>query len=151
MFLVRFYLPLMFILLYHRADCCPSHLLGRKLQECPVRFDPSPLLLHTQLYLDGQQWWPTCGAPGRMIASLTRLKTFLFLAWRLCEGWHNYHHTFPWDYKTGEFGWRINLTTMFIDLMATLGQVTERKSVPKKTIQARMLRTGIFGAEVGCD
>ncbi len=67
------------------------------------------------------------------------------------EGWHNYHHTFPWDYKTGEFGWRINLTTMFIDLMANLGQVTERKTVPKKTIQARMQRTGILGAGVGCD
>ncbi|TMW52723.1 hypothetical protein DOY81_002173 [Sarcophaga bullata] len=25
-----------------------------------------------------------------------------FLA--LGEGWHNYHHVFPWDYKTGEFG-----------------------------------------------
>ncbi|XP_071808950.1 acyl-CoA desaturase-like [Asterias amurensis] len=67
------------------------------------------------------------------------------------EGWHNYHHTFPWDYKTSEFGWKINLTTMFIDLMATLGQVTERKTVPEKTILARMQRTGSLGAGVGCD
>jgi len=27
------------------------------------------------------------------------------------EGWHNYHHVFPWDYKTGEFGnYSLNIT-----------------------------------------
>ena len=67
------------------------------------------------------------------------------------EGWHNYHHTFPWDYKTGEFGWRINFTTMFIDLMAALGQASDRKVVPKATIMARKKRTGSMAAAEGCD
>ncbi len=58
------------------------------------------------------------------------------------EGWHNYHHTLPWDYRAGEFGWRINPTTMFIDLMAALGQVTDRKTVSRESIKARKLRTG---------
>ncbi|RZC32996.1 FA desaturase domain containing protein [Asbolus verrucosus] len=44
------------------------------------------------------------------------------------EGWHNYHHVFPWDYKTGELGgYRTNITTAFIDLMAKLGWAYERK------------------------
>src|SRR6185437_8481143 len=31
------------------------------------------------------------------------------------EGFHNYHHSFPWDYSTSEFGWKWNITTFFID------------------------------------
>ena len=40
----------------------------------------------------------------------------------LGEGFHNYHHTFPYDYSTSEWGHRINLTTAFIDFMALIGQ-----------------------------
>ena len=58
------------------------------------------------------------------------------------EGWHNYHHAFPWDYRAGEFGWRINPTTMFIDLMAVLGQVTDRKTTSRESVKSRKLRTG---------
>ncbi|XP_029170735.1 acyl-CoA Delta(11) desaturase-like [Nylanderia fulva] len=40
----------------------------------------------------------------------------------LGEGWHNYHHCFPWDYKAAELGsYGLNLTTGFIDFMAWLG------------------------------
>ena len=40
----------------------------------------------------------------------------------LGEGWHNYHHSFPWDYRTAELGGGArNLTTAFIDLMARYG------------------------------
>jgi len=40
------------------------------------------------------------------------------------EGWHNYHHVFPWDYKAAELGnYSVNLTTGFIDLFAKIGKV----------------------------
>lgn len=39
----------------------------------------------------------------------------------LGEGFHNYHHTFPFDYATSELGWTMNFTKMFIDFMAWLG------------------------------
>ncbi|XP_005481334.1 stearoyl-CoA desaturase [Melospiza melodia melodia] len=58
------------------------------------------------------------------------------------EGFHNYHHTFPYDYSTSEFGWRFNLTTAFIDLMCLLGLASDRKKVSKEVILARKLRTG---------
>lgn len=46
----------------------------------------------------------------------------------LGEGWHNYHHVFPYDYKTGELGsYMYNLTTGLIDFMAKIGWATERK------------------------
>ncbi|RHY72864.1 hypothetical protein DYB34_011674, partial [Aphanomyces astaci] len=45
------------------------------------------------------------------------------------EGWHNWHHVFPYDYAASEFGisaqW--NPTKLFIDTMAKLGLVTDRK------------------------
>lgn len=58
------------------------------------------------------------------------------------EGFHNYHHTFPYDYSTSEFGWRFNLTTAFIDLMCLLGLASDRKRVSKEVILARKMRTG---------
>lgn len=58
------------------------------------------------------------------------------------EGFHNYHHTFPFDYSTSEFGWRLNPTTAFIDLMCFLGLASDRKKVSKELILARMQRTG---------
>ncbi|CAL8391063.1 unnamed protein product [Arctogadus glacialis] len=58
------------------------------------------------------------------------------------EGFHNYHHTFPFDYATSEFGNRLNLTTVFIDLMCSLGLASDRKKVSQETIRARRQRTG---------
>ncbi|KAK5650604.1 hypothetical protein RI129_001633 [Pyrocoelia pectoralis] len=59
------------------------------------------------------------------------------------EGWHNYHHTFPWDYKTSELGkYSTNFTTAFIDFMARIGWAYELKTVPEELIKKRVLRTG---------
>merc|ERR1711991_434789 len=51
------------------------------------------------------------------------------------EGWHNYHHTHPADYSAGELGWagQFNPTTLFIDVCAAMGLVTERKKYKMKT------------------
>lgn len=45
------------------------------------------------------------------------------------EGWHNWHHKFPYDYATSEFGamQQFNPTKLTIDLLAMLGLVTDRK------------------------
>jgi stearoyl-CoA desaturase (delta-9 desaturase) len=59
------------------------------------------------------------------------------------EGWHNYHHVFPWDYKTAELGgYGMNLTTAIIDFFAWLGWAYDLKTVPKKVVHDRVLRTG---------
>ncbi|XP_040913211.1 acyl-CoA desaturase-like [Toxotes jaculatrix] len=58
------------------------------------------------------------------------------------EGFHNYHHTFPFDYAASELGWRLNLSTVFIDLMCFLGLAKDRKRVSKEMILARIRRTG---------
>jgi len=46
------------------------------------------------------------------------------------EGWHNYHHVFPWDYKTAELGdYRYNFSTAFIDFFAKIGKRNTQTSV----------------------
>ncbi|KAJ8674810.1 hypothetical protein QAD02_010596 [Eretmocerus hayati] len=61
----------------------------------------------------------------------------------LGEGWHNYHHAFPWDYKTSEFGgYGLNLTTGFIELMALLGLAYDLKTPSKQVIHKVTLNKG---------
>ena len=58
------------------------------------------------------------------------------------EGFHNYHHTFPHDYRTSEFKLKLNLTTAFIDFFAWIGWAYDRKSVSKEAIRNKMMRSG---------
>ncbi|XP_021072086.1 acyl-CoA desaturase 4 [Mus pahari] len=58
------------------------------------------------------------------------------------EGFHNYHHAFPYDYSVSEYRWHINFTTFFIDCMAALGLAYDRKKVSKAVVLARIKRTG---------
>ncbi|GLG96654.1 Acyl-CoA Delta(11) desaturase [Gryllus bimaculatus] len=61
----------------------------------------------------------------------------------LGEGWHNYHHVFPWDYKTAELGnYGTNMTAGFIDCCAKLGLAYNLKSVANEYIRRRAQRTG---------
>lgn len=65
--------------------------------------------------------------------------------WALGEGFHNYHHVFPWDYATSELGYDLNLTKLFIDFFASFGWAYERKVVSPEMIKQRKLRTGDTG------
>lgn len=67
----------------------------------------------------------------------------------LGEGWHNYHHTFPWDYKTAELGnYTYNFTSAFIDFFAKIGWAYEVKTVSEDMIKKRVLRTGDGSHEI---
>ncbi|OQS05279.1 acyl-CoA desaturase [Thraustotheca clavata] len=58
------------------------------------------------------------------------------------EGWHNWHHVFPYDYAASEFGIasQYNPTKLFIDTCAKLGLVTNRKRALKAWEQRRAKR-----------
>ncbi|KAG8036724.1 hypothetical protein G9C98_004046 [Cotesia typhae] len=61
----------------------------------------------------------------------------------LGEAAHNYHHVFPWDYKTSELGsYTFNLTTGFIDAFARLGWAYDCKYASQQMIRRRANRTG---------
>jgi len=63
----------------------------------------------------------------------------------LGEGWHNYHHTFPYDYKTSEIPYLFNMTTVLIDACSTVGLAYDLKSAPEQMIESRKARTGEAG------
>lgn len=59
------------------------------------------------------------------------------------EGYHNFHHVFPWDYRSSEKGNnRMNYTTFFIDICAKLGQAYDLKYPSEECIKNTVLRKG---------
>ncbi|XP_024081401.1 acyl-CoA Delta(11) desaturase-like [Cimex lectularius] len=51
------------------------------------------------------------------------------------EGWHNYHHTFPWDYKASEFGNKLNFSCQMIELLAKFGLVYDLKTTSTEMVK----------------
>ncbi|XP_046673232.1 acyl-CoA Delta-9 desaturase-like [Homalodisca vitripennis] len=59
------------------------------------------------------------------------------------EGWHNYHHVFPWDYKAAELGnYRANFTTFFIDMFAKIGWAYDLKTASPSMVERVITKHG---------
>uniref|UniRef100_A0A8D8PU65 Acyl-CoA Delta(11) desaturase n=1 Tax=Cacopsylla melanoneura TaxID=428564 RepID=A0A8D8PU65_9HEMI len=57
------------------------------------------------------------------------------------EGWHNYHHVFPWDYRAAEFGtYSLNITTLWLDLFARIGWAYDMKKPSEKMVRAHAVK-----------
>lgn len=56
------------------------------------------------------------------------------------EGGHNYHHTFPQDYRTSEMPGVFNFTKSFIDFFAKIGWAYDLRVIAKDTINRQMER-----------
>lgn len=61
----------------------------------------------------------------------------------LGEGYHNFHHVFPWDYRSsGKGNNKLNYTTFFIDIFAKLGQAYDLKYPSAELIKNTVLKRG---------
>jgi stearoyl-CoA desaturase (delta-9 desaturase) len=59
------------------------------------------------------------------------------------EGWHNYHHVFPWDYRAAEMGKHgLSLTTGFINFCAYIGWAYDLKQPSKELVQRVVQKLG---------
>ena len=58
------------------------------------------------------------------------------------EGWHNWHHKYPYDYAASEFGiaHQYNPTKMFLDAMGALGLASEFKRATYVWEKRRQIR-----------
>lgn len=58
------------------------------------------------------------------------------------EGWHNWHHKYPYDYAASEFGIssQFNPSKLFIDTLAQLGLVWDRKRASSSWAMGRAKR-----------
>ncbi|XP_064072606.1 acyl-CoA Delta-9 desaturase-like [Vanessa tameamea] len=60
----------------------------------------------------------------------------------LGEGWHNYHHTFPWDYKAAELTMHFNQSANFIRIFEKLGLAYDLKTASPEMVARRIIKTG---------
>ncbi|CAB0011127.1 unnamed protein product [Nesidiocoris tenuis] len=61
----------------------------------------------------------------------------------LGEGWHNYHHVFPWDYKAAELGPSFfNIATVFIDICYFLGLAYDLREPNKELVLKTAMKHG---------
>ncbi|KAL7728091.1 hypothetical protein ACLKA6_002237 [Drosophila palustris] len=59
------------------------------------------------------------------------------------EGWHNYHHVFPWDYKAAELGnYKVNFTTMLLDTFHKIGWAWDMKQPSKELVRRTLEKYG---------
>lgn len=94
-------------------------------------------LVNSAAHLYGDKPYDESINPGELF----HLSPVLFVG----EAYHNYHHTFPGDYRASEFGWfggQWNLSAFLIDFWAKIGWAYDLKSASPKIIEARKSRTG---------
>lgn len=59
------------------------------------------------------------------------------------EGWHNYHHMFPWDYKTAELGGdNLNATMLLINFFAKIGWAYDLKQPSEELVRSIVKKKG---------
>ena len=70
-----------------------------------------------------------------------RARENLFVSYgALGEGYHNYHHAFPFDYSTSELSTSLNITKYFIELMAFVGLAYDLKRCSRQVVDASMAK-----------
>ncbi|CAH1405205.1 unnamed protein product [Nezara viridula] len=60
----------------------------------------------------------------------------------LGEGWHNYHHTFPWDCNAAEFGKDYNLSSRLLGLLERWGLAYDLKVVGRQMMINKIVKYG---------
>ncbi|XP_063706275.1 acyl-CoA Delta12-desaturase-like [Culicoides brevitarsis] len=58
------------------------------------------------------------------------------------EGWHNYHHVFPWDYRASELGMPFNVTCKLIDILAKMGIIYDLRQASPNIISSTISKKG---------
>nr|XP_021195974.2 acyl-CoA Delta-9 desaturase-like [Helicoverpa armigera] len=60
----------------------------------------------------------------------------------LGEGWHNYHHAFPWDYKAAELTMHFNQSASIIRFFEKIGLAYDLKTASPQVVNNRIIRIG---------
>jgi len=58
------------------------------------------------------------------------------------EGWHNFHHAFPSDYRASEYGHEHDISTSFIEIMKRIGWAYDMKETPQHMINQWVKKYG---------
>ncbi|XP_066600399.1 (11Z)-hexadec-11-enoyl-CoA conjugase-like [Prorops nasuta] len=58
------------------------------------------------------------------------------------EGWHNYHHSFPWDCRSSELGTNGGLSTMILEFFEKVGLASNLKTASLDVVHGHRRRHG---------
>ncbi|KAK3918206.1 Acyl-CoA Delta(11) desaturase [Frankliniella fusca] len=141
MFQKKYYFPLFLLFSLAIPTFIPVYYWG----ETTLNAFMVPFLLRTVLVLNFT-WmvnsWAHAFGTKPYDKNIRPVETMVVSIVAFGEGWHNYHHTFPWDYKASEFGVRYNPTTTFINFLARIGWAYDLKQASAPVVKARALRSG---------
>ncbi|KAL6420108.1 hypothetical protein ACFW04_013487 [Cataglyphis niger] len=82
--------------------------------------------------------WGTKPYDKRLQATNSKISWFLTLA----DGWHNFHHAYPWDYRMSEFGNFTSTSGILLDIFAYMGLAYDLKTASPNIIHERMKNHG---------
>lgn len=72
--------------------------------------------------------------------NIAPVETAFVSLFTLGEGMHNFHHTFPWDYRASAYS--DSITTKLIEFCIKMGWVSDAKCVSQELIKRQMMKKG---------
>ncbi|XP_063587986.1 acyl-CoA Delta-9 desaturase-like [Penaeus indicus] len=143
MFQRKFYLPLVVTACFVLPTVIPwwywdEHLVNALMVSGFLRYT---IVLHITWFVNSLAHWVGTKPYDKSIyPSQNPMVAYLALG----EGWHNYHHVFPWDYRTAELGGLVNynITSLVIDFCYKIGLASDLRTVTPAMIERRIQRTG---------
>ena len=139
----KFYLPLVFIVCFALPTFIPWYYWNESVVTALMvaGFLRYTLILHTTWFVNSLAHW-VGSKPYDKTIHPSQNGCVAFLAFG--EGWHNYHHTFPWDYKAAELGGLVNynITSLIIDFCQKIGLAYDLRTVTPAMMERRIQRTG---------
>lgn len=58
------------------------------------------------------------------------------------DGWHNYHHVFPWDHTISEYGYKGGISTKILYFLNSIGVAYDLKSASPAVVYKHTKRHG---------
>jgi len=135
----KYYLPLVAIFCFLLPTAIPVFLWGESVWVafCTAGLFRYCLNLHATWFINSAAH--TFGyKPYDVNIKATESLLTTLTAWG--EGGHNYHHTFPQDYRTSEMLGIFNFSRVFIEFFAKIGWAYDLKTMDEATIQRQIGR-----------
>lgn len=142
MFQRRWYAPMVLLIWGLLPTLIPWYFWDEPLYECLLCCVFTRYVLSVNLTWLTNSWAHLYGSrpyDGRIAPTEVTVRHML-----LGEGFHNYHHAFPWDYSASELGPLdvFNPCTALIDLWAKLGWAWDLKKVQPEVVAKKVAATG---------
>ncbi|MCL4151495.1 UNVERIFIED_CONTAM: hypothetical protein GTU68_043742 [Idotea baltica] len=139
----KFYVPLMVLACFVLPTFIPNYLWGESLVTALMvaGFVRYCIVLHITWMVNSLAHWLGSKPFDKNIYPAQN-KFVAYLA--MGEGWHNYHHVFPFDYRSAELGGfiHLNFTTFVINFCAKIGWVYDLRVATEGLSELRAKRTG---------